>query len=346
MKKRFILCSLVLGMSAATVSCGGDEYFYDYSSDTTVVNNNISIYDTTVVYNVEKGDTLVINITNAGDTIVVNGGDTYITNAGDTIVVNGGDTYIENNTNVNAGDAGGNGGGNTSEKIDERIRRVLKKSSVWAIPAEDFPKRVRCRMVEKETGNNKATFRRFRPSSSEKAVAYYDASQDITTLAYPFKNNEVWTMGKFGSDIDKYRTIYALRIENGVASIGHWGYGEELTIVQQFLFILEEDFLLCGLPACDGNNPNNQEAFDDESQRTGRTLLGVNAEGTTVYLFIAEDATVSEAYDAFAFLGYCTPSRMMAVSGGSSTLGLKPVPVTAEVDSDEEIDLEKFVLPE
>jgi len=322
-----LMASVVVTLFSCVKEYEGDTYV---SRDTVVNNFTIQVNDTTILN--LYGDSIVVNNNIEGDSID-NSSRSY---SDPEIDVSGGTTNV--NTNVNAGDGSG------SMKISERTLRVLKRSSLWAIPAEDFPNRVRCQMLTEESGEHTATFQRFKPTSSEKCIAYYDGNlPGITTLAYPFRMGNVWTMGEFGSDIDKHRTTYALRIENGIASIGHWGYGEELTVAQQFLFILEEDFLLCGLPASDGNNPNNKNDFDDATQRTGRTLLGVNEDGTTLYLFIAEEATISESFDAFAALRFCTPSRMMAVSGGSSSLGLKPVPVTAEVYNNEKMNLSVYV---
>ncbi|MCR5412738.1 MAG: hypothetical protein K6E76_07340 [Patescibacteria group bacterium] len=284
----------------------------------------------TIEFNIDDRDTFLIQVCDTNSINVKVDGNQI--NISDTTIINnrvyGGDVNV-NGGNTNTTNVINNSG---SEQAPIIIPEGYK---IWKIPAKTFPSRIKSHLLtdEIEDENETATWERFTPRSSEKAICFYDGNSDPTTLSYPFKNGGDFTLGKFGSQNDQNRTIYSLVIRNGEAKINIFSYGKIKR--NQIFFLHEEDFVLCGLAGNDGNLPNPGKDPDDESQRTGRTLLGTD--GHNIFLLVAENATISEAFNAFCTLDICPPSAIMAVGGGKSSLGLRDVPVCVEVTPNEQL---------
>lgn len=340
MKKRFILCSLVLGMSAATVSCGGDEYFYDYSSDTTVVINNISIYDTTIVtvqgdtvsfYNAVniEGDTInnTVTVTVEGDSLAIDNSsrsysDPEIDVSGGT--VNGGTTNVNTGGNSTNGNSGGddNGGGDNSNATSNNDTLLIK------IPVQDFHKAFIYECLKKESSTGRATFATSFPDTTRMiAICFFDATRlDSTTLSFPTRipaheNNRVFypsvrTQGKFGADEDRTKRIVALNIDEG------WGEMVDLGCVHENGIdyrALSGDVWISGFEAGHGNNAD---------YATGRTLVGTD--GEYVYILHLKEAKSDEAAEVFKQMRVCSPPYA-EIAGGSFSNGLKKSPIHLRV---------------
>lgn len=305
MKKIMFTLLFVIGMIAATISTTscGDEYFYDY--DTIIVVNNNSV-------NVE------------GDSIAIDN-HLHCDVEGDDINVNGGSTTNTISNNVNSGGNTGNG-----------TIKVPDGYSVWKFSPEGFINSILYNWESRGSGEF-ATFNRFTPSENEVPICFYDSGADPTTLSFPFycptHNDCRWisTDGKFGSDKDAKRGIYCLSVYNTVAEINYVGTKDNLKWK-----LINGNAYLCGIAGNDGNLPFEDKDPNDPCQKTGRTLIGTD--GHSIFLLIAESATPQEAYDTFVSLNICNSNQIMAILGGSSSLGLKKVPVVVSVKEAEKIE--------
>ena len=217
MKKSFnLFIAMIMAIVVMTLfSCVKEEIVEPAPINITIVDsskNYVTVIDSSRV--VINGVTISIDNSSrsyADPEIDVSGG-----------TVNGG------TTNVNTGGNSGDGGG-------ERQIVVPTGCELFQFTLTQFESAVSYEQLREDSWDEEdkfhpSLFTTTLPSESEKAICYYDGSvEGLTSLSFPFHWSKhsfdgveypsVWTEGKFGSEADQTREIYALLIHETVAEI-------------------------------------------------------------------------------------------------------------------------------